>query len=212
MAAIFLLLALLHYTFYLCNPTQRADRYFAHYALTYCLGIACVPYSATESAELPSWEWGWAISVVEFGLLVLSRLWAVRALYSLFGFAPSRAYWGLVLSGGLLLLGQWLTLLSPWFLIPFLIFAFLSQAEALRLTVRALRQHRRGARIIAFGYGGGLLVVLFNLALPVLKVSMTELVSNLLLQPGVLLPALSISLLSGQRVCPRRRAAAGEAA
>ena len=72
MAAIFLRLALLHYTFYLCNPTQRADRYFAHYALNYCLGMACVPYSATGSAELPSWEWGWAISVVEFELHVLN--------------------------------------------------------------------------------------------------------------------------------------------
>jgi len=75
MAAVFLLLTLLHYTFYLYNPTQRANRYFARYALTYCLGMACVPYSATGPAELPSWEWGWAISVVEFGLLVL--MWAV---------------------------------------------------------------------------------------------------------------------------------------
>ena len=193
MSAVFLLLALLHYTFYLYNPTQRANRYFARYALAYSLGMACVSYSATGSAELPSLEWGVAVSVVEFGLLVLSSLWAVRALYSLFGFRPGRAYWGLVLSGGLLLLGQWLSLLSPWFLIPFLIFAFLSQVEALRLTVRALRQQRRGARIIAFGYGGGILTVLISLALQVFKVTVTPLVSNLLLQPGVLLPALSIS-------------------
>ena len=193
MGAVFLLLALLHYTFYLYNPTQRANHYFARYALSFCLAMACVPYASTSLAELPSWEWGWAISAVEFALLMLSGLWAVRALYSLFGFAPGRAYWGLVLSGGLLLLGQWLTQLSTWFLIPYLIFAFLNQAESLRLTVRALRQHQRGARIIAFGYGGGLLVVLLNLALLVLKVTMTTLVANLVLMPAILLPALSIS-------------------
>ena len=193
MGAVFLLLALLHYVFYLYNPTQRANRYFARYALTFSLAMACVPYATNSLSELPSWKWGLAVSTVEFGLLVLSGLWAVRALYSLFDFRPGRAWWGLVGSGGLLLVAQWLSLFSSWFLIPYLMFAFLNQAESLRLTVRALRQRRRGARIIAFGYGGGLLVVLVNLTLLVLPVSMTTLVANLVLMPAILLPALSIS-------------------
>jgi two-component system NtrC family sensor kinase len=100
MAAVFLLLALLHYTFYLHNPTLRANRYFARYALAFFLGMLCVHYATTGSTALPSWEWGVAVSVVEFILLFLSNLWALRALYSLFGFAPGRVYAGLVVSGG----------------------------------------------------------------------------------------------------------------
>ena len=193
MGAVFLLLALLHYVFYSYNPTQRANRYFARYALAFSLAMACVNYAATAASELPSWEWGVAISVLEFGLLTLSGLWSVRALYSLFGFAPGRVYQALLGSAALLLLGQWATLLSPWFLAPFLVFALLFQAEALRLTVWALRERRRGARIIALGYGGGLCFILLNLALLLLKVPVSGTVSNLLLQPGTLLPALSIS-------------------
>ena len=193
MGAVFLLLALLHYVFYSYNPTQRANRYFARYALAFSLAMACVNYSVTAASELPSWKWGVAVSVVEFGLLTLSGLWSVRALYSLFGFAPGRVYKALLGSAALLVLGQWSTLLSPWFLAPFLIFAFLFQAEALRLTVRALRERRRGARIIALGYGGGLFFILLNLALLLLKVPMKAITSNLLLQPSTLLPALSIS-------------------
>ena len=194
MPGIFLLLALLHFVFYIYNPTQRANCYFACYALAFCLAIACVPYTATGAVEFPSWEWSIGISMVAFGLLTLSGLWSVRALYSLFGFAPGRIYGGLVASGVLLLLAQWLTLLSPWFLIPYLIFAFLTQAESLRLTGQALRQRRRGARIIAAGYGGGLLFVFFSLTLLVLKVPFEGIAINLVFQFVILSPALGISL------------------
>jgi two-component system NtrC family sensor kinase len=193
-AAIFLLLALLHYTFYLYNPTQRANRYFARYALAFCLAMTSVYYSANGVALLPSWQWGVAVSVVEYALLFLSVLCLVRAMYSLFGFAPGRVYTGLLVSGGLLLLVQELVLVSPWFLFPFLIFAVLILAESLRLTGRALRQRWRGARIVAAGYGGGLLFVLLSLGLRVAGVPLSIMVSNLIPLLGILLPALSISL------------------
>ena len=193
MAAVFLLLALLHWVFYRYNPTQRANRYFALYSLAYCVFLASVPYAITGSVEFPSWAWSVAIAVVSYGLLTLGGLWGVRALYTLFGFAPGRAYWGLALSGGLLLLAQWLTLLSPWQLIPYLVFAVLVLAESLRLTGRALRVRRRGAPIIATGFGGGLLFILLNLTLLVLDVPLDGIGSNLLFVPAILLPPLGIS-------------------
>ncbi|MCI1189958.1 ATP-binding protein [Hymenobacter sp. DH14] len=194
MAAVFLLLALLHWVFYRYNPTQRANRYFALYALAYCVFLASVPYATSGSVEFPSWAWSVAIAVVSYGLLTLGGLWGMRALYTLFGFAPGRAYWGLVLSGGLLLLAQWLTLLSPWQLIPYLVFAVLVLAESLRLTGRALRVRRRGAPIIAAGFGGGLLFILLNLTLLLLGVPLDGIGSNLLFVPAILLPPLGISL------------------
>ncbi|MBD2722987.1 histidine kinase [Hymenobacter sp. BT189] len=193
MAAMFLLLALLHWVFYRYNPTQRANRYFALYSLAYCLFMASVPYAITGSVEFPSWAWSVAIAVVSYGLLTLGGLWGVRALYTLFGFAPGRVYRGLALSGGLLLLAQWLTLLSPWYLIPYLVFAVLVLAESLRLTGRALRARRRGAPIIAAGFGGGLLFILLNLTLLVLGVPLDGIGSNLLFVPAILLPPLGIS-------------------
>ncbi|MGI4835638.1 MAG: ATP-binding protein [Janthinobacterium lividum] len=193
MSAVFLLLTLLHYTFYLYNPTQRANRYFARYALAYCLEMTCVGYSVGGRAVLPSWGWGLAASVAENALLFASALCLLRAMYSLFGFAPSRVYVGLMVTGGLLLLVTALIVLSPWSLFPFLTFGVFVLAEALRLTGLALRQRRRGARIIAAGYGGGLLFILLYLGLQLAGVPLSLLVSNLLPLPGILLPALGIS-------------------
>ncbi len=62
MSVVFLLLTLLHYTFYLCNPSQRANRYFARSTRTYCLGSLCVGFGAYGSAVLTSWHWSAAIS------------------------------------------------------------------------------------------------------------------------------------------------------
>ena len=194
LATVFLLLALLHYTFYLYNPAQPANRDFARYALCFCLGSLCVNFQAQSFGELPSWKWSLAVSVAQFALMFLSGLWMVRAMYRLFDFRPGRVFVGLVVSGGLLLLAQELTLISPWYLVPYLLFAALMLAEQLRLTGRALRQRRRGARIIAVGYAAGLLVVLLYLGMRVLEVRLPVLSSNLLLLLAILLPALSVSL------------------
>ena len=194
LATVFLLLTLLHYTFYLYNPAQAANRDFARYALCFCLGSLCVNFQAQSAADLPSWQWGLAVSVVQFALFFLSGLWMVRAMYRLFGFPPGRVFAGLVVSGGLLLLAQELTLISPWYLVPYLLFAGLMLAEQLRLTGRALRQRRRGARIIAGGYAAGLLLNVLYLGLRALGLRLPILADNLLLLFGILLPALSVSL------------------
>ncbi|MCC3154592.1 ATP-binding protein [Hymenobacter sp. BT770] len=194
LATVFLLLALLHYTFYLYNPAQRANRYFARYALCFCLGLLCVKYQAHGYTEVPSWEWAAATSMIQFTLLFLSAFWMSRAMYSLFGFQTGRVYVGLVASGCLFLVAQELTLISPWYLFPYLLFATLMLAEQLRLTVQALRQHRRGARIIAVGYAAGLLVIVVYMGLRLLGFPLPVLFSNFFLLLSILLPALGISL------------------
>jgi two-component system NtrC family sensor kinase len=194
MVGVFLLLTLLHYTFYLYNPTQRGNRYFARYALALSLAFGCVNYSGFSWALLPSWHWGLAVLAIEFGLLVLGLLWLVRAMYALFGFQPGRVYGCLVVSGVILLLAQVVTLVSFGAQYPFLSFVVLVLVELLRLTGLALRRRRRGARIVAGGFAGGLATILLYLGLKVAGVYLPIVADNLLLLLAVFFPALAISL------------------
>jgi signal transduction histidine kinase len=70
--------------------------------------------------------------------------------------------------------------------------SLLFTAEQLRLTVRALRERRRGAWIIAVGFAGGLLAGLACAGALLLPVS--SLVTNALIALVFVLPALGISL------------------
>ncbi|HEX8326233.1 MAG TPA: ATP-binding protein [Hymenobacter sp.] len=194
MAAVFLLLALLHYTFYLYNPTQRANRYFARYALALSLSFGCTTYGGAFTALLPSWQWALAVWVVQFGLLWGGLLWFVRAVYALFSFRPGRVWAGLLLSGGVLLLAQLTTLVSRWYLYPLLVFGVLVLAEELRLTGQALRRRRRGAGLIAGGFAAGLLLMLGYIGLRVAGIRPPGVTGDLMLLSSVVFPALGISL------------------
>ncbi|TDN40218.1 hypothetical protein A8B98_15165 [Hymenobacter sp. UV11] len=194
MAGVFLLLALLHSTFYHYNPAQEANRYFARYALALALGFACIDSAVDTLGVLPANNWGMLRWIAEYIFLFLSAMWMVLAVYPLFGFRPGRPYVALVVSGVLLLLVQELTLFSPLYTYPYLAFGGLMLAEQLRLTALALRQQQRGAPIIACGLVGGLITVVIYLALHILGVALPLLTDNLLLAPIIMLPALGISL------------------
>jgi two-component system NtrC family sensor kinase len=191
---VFLLLTLLHYTFYLYNPTQRANRYFAAYALSYCLATMCVNYGVIGFAVLPSWQWSAGITAAQQALQTLSAYYLLRAMYSLFGLQPDRVYVGLVVIGWLQLPLQVLTIISPWFGLSYMLFGILALANAVRITVRALRQRRRGARIIAAGFAGGLLITLLYTGLRLLGVYLSPSLDDWVGESCILLPALSISL------------------
>ena len=156
--AVFVLLSLLHLFFRRYNPAQRANLYFAYYAGAAALGFGALYAGWQVPGMVPSLALG---LVADVGLL-LSYVWAVRALYELFGFRPGRWYAGLwVLLAVCLGLSEFtqLTSFSGQTTYSFAFFGFvaLASAEQLRLTMRGLRQHQRGARLIAAGYSGALL-------------------------------------------------------
>ncbi|MFD1470604.1 ATP-binding protein [Hymenobacter caeli] len=184
------LLALLHYAFYRYNPAQRANRYFARFALAAALA-SLAGYGAVALAfdsQMP-------YIVVLFAanaLASMTGLWAVRALYALFNRQPGRLYAALwVAYAGLVLLLA-LANAHPATTYLWAGMSILFTAEEVRLTVRAVRQRRRGAWIIAVGFAGGLLAALAYVGVLLLPVSL--LVANVCIAAVFVLPALGISL------------------
>ena len=184
------MLALLHFAFYRYNPRQRANRYFARFALASALasfGAYCM-YTVVYDSLGPYL----VTSAVTYSLASMTSLWSVRALYALFNVRPGRIYAGLwVVYGGVVLM----LALAPYlpattFLWSALTILFIT--EELRLTVRAVRQRRRGAWIIAVGFAGGLLVAIGYVGIQVLSVPV--LVANLCIVGIFVLRALGISL------------------
>ena len=197
-AAVFGLLTLLHLAFFRYYPVQRANLYFACFALAMALSSA---------STLLQWGVAFpplaALLLLQFGLslvFVQGYLWALRALYALFGFRPGWAYRGLWLGFGAVVVlnlngatyvGNVSTLL-----------VVLTIIELVRLTVRALRQRRRGAWIVGAGFAVILLVLvglvlasvlssLLRVANPLQALSNGNWAVNLLFE---LSPALGISL------------------
>ncbi|ALW85239.1 hypothetical protein AUC43_09105 [Hymenobacter sedentarius] len=191
----YVLLTLLHLVFSYYNPTQRTNRYFARYTLT---GAAAGFFTCLDNAEdFASLGTGvWVRSLV-FVCSFASLCWLVRSVYALFDFRPGRIYGSLLLSGAaLLLLVQLAHSAVPGYVVAYLALGALGYVEMLRLTLLALRQRRRGARLVGAGFGGALLLVLLNLGLNVLGITLGPawLVGNVLIILASLLPALAISL------------------
>ncbi|WP_223648769.1 sensor histidine kinase [Hymenobacter psoromatis] len=185
------LLAFLHFAFFYYNPSQPANRYFARFALTIALG-SLLGYGFRTLA-LPTLVPFLALLVLANVLAAMNGLWAIRALYALFHFRPGRlyrglwvAYWGVVL---LLIVSQNPAVDSAW-----TILVVGCVVEQLRLTVIALRQGQRGAGLIAAGFAGQLLVAMAYCAVLYLAKTPSQLLLNVLLLLGIVLPALGISL------------------
>ena len=193
--AVFLLLSLLHLFFRRYNPAQRANLYFAYYAGAAALGFGALYGGWQVQDMVPSLVLG--IGADTF--LLLSYVWAVRALYELFGFRPGRLYAGLW--GALvvcLLLSEFTQLTSfsvkTTYSLAFFTFVALASAEQLRLTMRGLRQQQRGARLIAAGYSGALLCACAYALLIITQQPITFRLSATLVSLMAVLPALGISL------------------
>ncbi|MVN77564.1 histidine kinase [Hymenobacter sp. HMF4947] len=164
MAGGFLLLTLLHLVFFYYNPAKCANRYFARYTLTLAMALAGLYSNDVLLSPLQSGWVQWWFLVIEV-LVALSGLYAVRALYALFGFSPGRLYAGLWLSGGCLLVVAVGWLYLPPVGLAFVGFMVVTTLEQLRLTSRALRQRQRGAGIIATGFAVALLALLLLVAI-----------------------------------------------
>ncbi|MDO7845275.1 ATP-binding protein [Hymenobacter sp. M29] len=198
LSGVFGLLAVLHLAFFRYYPAQRANLYFAFFALAMTLlslnvlSRQALAFSGPVAALLQQLAGG--------PLMLGAYLWAVRALYALFGFRPGWLYKGLWT-------GFWVTaaiqLYDAAYAAPLLVILLVvAIAELLRLTRHALRRRQRGVWLIGVGFGVVLLLLLFiafNIATNLLKISgpssasedsVTILIRLLL----YLAPALGISL------------------
>ena len=184
------LLMLLHLAFFYYNPARRANLYFALYTGT--LALAALGTYYCDVFSFPTAGWYLVAGDVPYFLLGLSALWAVRALYALFGFRPGWVYAGLGLSCAGLLTYFFLNIHGGF--LTFLAAIALATAEQLRLTGRALRQRQSGARIIAAGFALALLAVLLLAGALVGQARLPALVSYLTFPLIFLPPALAISL------------------
>ncbi|HEX8507348.1 MAG TPA: histidine kinase dimerization/phospho-acceptor domain-containing protein, partial [Hymenobacter sp.] len=188
------LLLLLHLAFFVFNPAQRANLYFAGYAGTMALsalstfGQAHLPFASLGQYLLYDFVGGYA-------LLCLSGLWAVRALTLLFGFRTGRGYIALWVLCGVLLSVTGVYFAQPAGPVACVVAIGLLTLEQLRLTARALRLRRRGAWIIGAGFATALLALLLFAAMLLDVVPASYFVLNLFAFPlSFLPPALGISL------------------
>ena len=189
------LLMLLHLAFFYYNPARRANLYFACYTGALCLGTLGLYVQPLLHFSSPVGFFAFAL--VLFLLLIMSGLWAARALYALFGFRPGWLYAALCVSSGSLFAYCAFDVVNfggrNGFL-ALLLALVLATAEQLRLTGRALRQRQRGAWIIAAGFGLALLAIFGLAALVAAKVHLSPLVNALTFPLIFLPPALGISL------------------
>ncbi|MCC3160689.1 histidine kinase [Hymenobacter sp. 15J16-1T3B] len=189
---VFLLLGLLHLTFYRYNRAQPANRYFALYALL--LAIGYLPVLNLTSPDLGGALREYFLSYV---FLCAGCLWGLRALYALFEVRPGWLYKSLW--AATLLLVPFITAEyargSAWGTAGLVAFVVLVGGEQLRLTVQAARRRRRGARLIGAGFALSLLCLLFYLFSAVFVTQQLPAITNAF--AGSLLfffPALGISL------------------
>ncbi|MGI4835639.1 MAG: ATP-binding protein [Janthinobacterium lividum] len=193
LAGVFLLLTLLHAVFFHYNPAQRANRYFARYALA--MALFWLGFCYLWSLGLAALGGGvLLVTAAMGGLLLLSGLWVVRALYALFESRPGWFYTSLWVGAGVALVVSCGYVDSPSSSLTLFGFTALTAAEQLRLTGRALRRRQRGAGIIAAGFALALLPLLAVVAGTVLGYFVPLFVALLLLTLIFLSPALGISL------------------
>jgi len=185
------LLAALHFAFFYYNPSQPANRYFARFALT--IALASLLAYCSRNLPFPSLGPSLVLFVLANVVSAMHGLWGIRALYALFHFRPGRLYSGLWVAYGVLVVVLGVSL-NPAVDVFWTILVVVCAAEQLRLTVRALRQHKRGARLIAAGYAGQLLVALAYCLVLYLVNTPSQLLLNTLLLLAVVLSALGISL------------------
>ncbi len=145
-SVVFLLLSLLHLAFFRYNPGQRANAYFALYTLTGTVGFGCL-FAANYTHDI---RLGLVLIITFYTLNQTGWMGAVRALYSLFNVRVGVLYYAL---WGCLLIGIPLFFFGNLGAFPYLIPVVLILAEQVRLTLWALVNKRRGAAIVAAGFG-----------------------------------------------------------
>ena len=193
--AVFLLLSLLHLSFLRYNPAQRANYYFALYAGAGALGFLGLYGGWLAQGMAATLMLGIGADV----FLLMSYVWAVRALYALFDYRPGKSYAALWVALAACLALSEFTQLTSYSVLTSYSFAFfgfvvLASAVQLRLTLRALRQRKRGAGLIAAGFVGALGCAFVYAMLIITQAQISFRVSATLVALMALLPALGISL------------------
>ena len=147
------LLALLHLIFLKYNPGQRANLYFACYALLFALFLVGTIIS-THAQFMDRQVFTLFLNIFFY---IVSVLFAIKALYTLFNF---KTYWHLfVLTPLCLFLGLLGAFDEHTDAIPITLVALLLTCVQLALTVSAVYHKRRGALIVATGFLVGLIGV-----------------------------------------------------
>ena len=186
------LLAVLHFAFFHYNPSQRANLYFALFALTATLGSLTAYLFRVLPLSFPVFL---SMVVASNALAAMNGLWAIRALHALFRIRPGRFYRALWVNYGLLVVLYAVFSTFQAVDIWWTIVVVVHLAEQVRLTVRGVRQRQRGAGLVALGFAGGLGSALaYALVISLLGTASSPLLQNLLLALGFALPALGISL------------------
>ncbi|OKS87409.1 sensor histidine kinase [Mucilaginibacter polytrichastri] len=182
LTSVFFLLSLLHLAFYRYDPTQRANLFFAVYAIISTLGFLGVVMQG-EVQDCRIWL---CVYVPAFLTTLMGAVWVIRALGTLFSFKINR-----------LEIGLWCVYIITSFLIifwqinrPFFTGLIIFGLVQIWLTVKALRMKKRGAGIIASGFA----VSVVALAPFLFGVTISDLTHQLLILILFLAPALGISL------------------
>jgi signal transduction histidine kinase len=156
---IFFILAVLHLTLFLFNPSQKANLYFFIYAIFLAVASFLVSFVYTHVYLAATKQFFLIVVIIAWSLSYLSFLSAV---YKMFDHRRGIIYWSLVV----------VSLLSPilYFIyyheghifsdsvLPILFFL-----EITRITVLAARNKRRGAKIVIGGAAGFLVFYLLFL-------------------------------------------------
>ena len=193
-----LLLGLLHLTFFCYSPAQRANLYFALFALS-----ASVPQVLTYSvlptiSNTPITGQLAGQAMLRFCLALTGYLWAVRALYALLGRAPGWWFWALCGALGVALV-LWFSRSDAVGQVTLAMVFVLGLLEPVRLTVQGWRRGRRGIGFVALGFAGALGSLLFAAGLRVYQfyhhiTDSAIVLDNLVQLLLTLSPALGISL------------------
>ncbi len=190
-AVVFLLLSLLHLAFFRYNPGQQANAYFAAYTLTGTIGFGCL-FASYHTHDI---RLGLGLFVTFYTLNQVGWMGAVRALYALFGFPVGPIYYSLWVC---LLIGIPLFFFGRLGILPYVIPVVLITAEQVRLTARALIGRRRGAAIVAAGFGITLVIVALATMLHLVGQGLSVGLTAVSFAVSFLSPVFSISLFLGR--------------
>jgi signal transduction histidine kinase len=144
---LFLILALLHLSFFLFYPKQRANLYFFIFSFTSLLNWLGyrLAYDQVHNIEVRAY-----LLIVIALLYFLFTLYSLKAIYALFEHPKGWVYWALVTCFFISIP----LLFWPYrggYIFGYVVFTFLAYLESLKITIIGLKKKKRGARIIASG-------------------------------------------------------------
>lgn len=190
-AAMLILMGILHTTFLLFNPSQKANLFFALYTL--CIGAAFLAFGTSwDLVPTPFW----VANIVTINMLLYTGiLLSVKAMYALFGFKTG---WYFRIMLFTCVVAVFLGMVTNWLNGSMdMVGMVLVVGTLLTLAVKAVILKKRGSLIVAAGFGVAILSLLIYIVYLVdfnnLGASMTWAIVILIILV-FLSPPLSISI------------------